>query len=245
MPQRAESSDGLARSVALFRAFRVEQADPERFYGLLASDSVRMVSQHVHLSGRRVLDVGAGPRQFARAFRDAGAEYVAVDADERAIDPLHERGTHALVAFGENLPLRDGSVDVAFSSNVFEHARRPETLATEMVRVTRPGGVVVLSYTNWLSPWGGHETSPYHWLGGERAVRLYRRRHGHDPKNRIDETLFRTSVAQGMRWARSQADAELVLARPRYYPRWMHALVEVPAIREVATWNLWLVLRKR
>ena len=245
MPAHADSADGLARSLALFRAFRVEQSDPDRFYGLLASDSVRMVSEHIALDGRRVLDVGAGPRQFARAFRDAGADYVAVDADEHALDPLRERGTHALVAFGEHLPLQDGAVDVAFSSNVFEHARSPETLASEMVRVTRPGGLVVLSYTNWLSPWGGHETSPYHWLGGERAVRIYRHRHGHAPKNRIDSTLYRTSVAQGLRWARSHPDAELVLARPRYYPGWMRLLVEVPGLREVATWNLWLVLRKR
>ena len=31
----------LARSVALFRAFRVEQSDPDRFYSLLAADTVR------------------------------------------------------------------------------------------------------------------------------------------------------------------------------------------------------------
>jgi SAM-dependent methyltransferase len=245
MPERAATADGLARSWRLFSAFRVEQSDPERFYGLLAEDAVRMVSRHLDLPGALVLDVGAGPHQFARAFRAAGAEYVAVDADESAIDPLDERGTHALVALGEHLPLRDGSVDLAFSSNVFEHARAPESLAAEMLRATRPGGVVVISYTNWLSPWGGHETSPYHWLGGERAVRLYRRRHGHEPKNRIDETLFRTSVGQGLRWARSRPDAELVLARPRYYPQWMRVLVDVPGLREVATWNLWLVLRKR
>jgi SAM-dependent methyltransferase len=245
MPSSVTAADGLARSWELFLAFRAEQSDPHRFYGLLSEDSVRMLSEHLDLQGALVVDVGAGPREFGYAFRRAGAQYLAVDADEHAIDPLNEPGTNALVAYGEQLPLRDASVDLAFSSNVFEHARRPEVLATEMLRVTRPGGVVVISYTNWLSPWGGHETSPYHWLGGERAVRLYRRRHGHDPKNRIDETLFRTSVAQGLRWARSRPDADLVLARPRYYPGWLRALVDVPGLREVATWNLWLVLRKR
>ena len=46
MSERAASVDGLARSWELFSAFRVEQTDPDRFYGLLAEDSVRMVSRH-------------------------------------------------------------------------------------------------------------------------------------------------------------------------------------------------------
>ncbi|HHT8842886.1 TPA: class I SAM-dependent methyltransferase, partial [Burkholderia cenocepacia] len=63
------------------------------------------------------------------------------------------------------LPLADGSVDVVFSSNMWEHVPHPEAVADELLRVTRPGGLLFLSYTNWLSPWGGHETSPWHWLG--------------------------------------------------------------------------------
>src|SRR6266700_2024506 len=46
-----------------------------------------------------------------------------------------------------------------------EHVPDPMGLAEEMIRVTRPGGLVYLSYTNWYSPWGGHEMSPWHYLG--------------------------------------------------------------------------------
>lgn len=229
----------------LARAFRVEQTDPHRFYGLLARDSVRLLERHGSLRDRTVLDVGAGPREFAEAFVDAGARYVAVDSDAAALSPLRSDASYALVGDGTTLPVRDRSVDVAFSSNVFEHVPDPERLGDELVRVVRPGGLVVVSYTNWLSPWGGHETSPYHYLGGERAVRRYRRIHGHDPKNRVGTTLFRTSVRQGLAWARSCREAQLLDARPRYYPSWSRALVEVPGLREVVTWNLWLVLRRR
>ena len=104
---------------------------------------------------------------------------------------------------------------------------------------------MVLSYTNWLSPWGGHETSPFHYLGGRRAIRLYTRRYGHPPKNRVGETLFRVSVAFGLRWARRQPARLLIEARPRYYPRWTRILLRVPGLREIATWNLLLVLRRR
>jgi len=235
--------DGIGRSVALLRAFRVEQTDPAAFYGLLARDSVRLVSAHGTLSGRTVLDVGAGPVQFAEAFTGAGARYAALDAD-----PGELRGPRpgmSLAGRGERLPVRDGAVDVCFSSNVVEHVPAPWRFADELVRVTRPGGLVVVGYTNWLSPWGGHETSPWHYLGGYRATERYGRRYGRPPKNRYGIGLFPVSVAAGLRWARGQRDAVLLDARPRYLPAWARPLLRVPGAREIGTWNLWLVLRKR
>jgi len=236
---RADSA-GLRRSANLLRAFRVEQTDPERFYGLLARDSVRMVGEHGSLVGRTVLDVGAGPVQFAAAFAAAGARHVALDAD-----PAELRTRPAIAARGERLPLADRSVDVCFSSNVVEHVPAPWRFADELVRVTRSGGLVVLAYTNWLSPWGGHETSPWHYLGGYPAAERYGRRYGHPPKNRYGAGLYPVSVAAGLRWATSRPDAELVDARPRYLPAYARALLRLPALREIATWNLWLVLRRR
>jgi arabinofuranan 3-O-arabinosyltransferase len=227
------------------RAFAVEQTQPEVFYGLLAADSVRLVEEFTPLLGRTVVDVGAGPAQFAGAFAARGADYVAVDADPDAIARAGLPGTAVLVAQGEQLPLRSGSVDVTFSSNVLEHVPHPPTLADELVRVTRPGGLIFLSYTNWLSPWGGHETSPFHYLGGDRAVARYTRRYGRPPKNRVGTNLHRVSVADGLRWARSQPRAVLLDARPRYYPAWAKGVVRVPFVRELATWNLMLVLRRR
>jgi SAM-dependent methyltransferase len=235
----------VRRSIALLRAFAVEQTRPEVFYGLLARDSVDLVQRHGTLQGKTVVDVGAGPVEFAAAFAAAGARYLAVDSDPAAIRPAEVAGSAAVVALGGRLPLRTGSVDVAFSSNVLEHVPDPAGFADELVRVVRPGGLVVLSYTNWLSPWGGHETSPFHYLGGRRAIRLYARRYGHPPKNRVGENLFRVSVSFGLRWARRQPAAVLLEARPRYYPRWTRILLRVPGLREVATWNLFLVMRKR
>ena len=217
----------------------------ESLYGALGRDSVDLVSRHLRLDGARMLDVGAGRPQFAEAFTRAGATYVGLDAEPDALDDLAGSEALTVAADGRALPFADGCVDLAFCSNVFEHVRAPERLADELVRVTRPGGVVVVSYTNWLSPWGGHETSPFHYLGGERAIRRYRRHYGFMPKNRVGENLHRTSVAQGLRWARGQRSADLVEAMPRYYPSWAQWLVQVPAVREVVTWTLWLLLRRR
>jgi SAM-dependent methyltransferase len=241
--QRA-SGTGLRRSFRLFRHFLHEQDDPARFYGALATDSVAMVREHGELSGRVILDVGAGPRYFAHAFESAGAAYIACDLD---VGELARRGGGwgAVAGSAQSLPFADRSVDVAFSSNVLEHVPDPRLLCTEMIRVTRPGGLVVLSFTNWLSPWGGHETAPWHYLGGEFAARRYERRQGHPPKNRYGRTLFKLSIGQVIRMVSEQRDAVVLDLRPRYLPCWVRPLVRVVGLRELLTWNLWIVLRRR
>lgn len=236
----------LGRSWRLWRAFGVEQTDPDRFYGALAADSAAQVDQFHPLAGSLLLDVGGGPGYFSAAFQALGATYCAVDADAGEMR-LHGRapGARTVQASGTALPFRDGSFDVTYSSNVAEHVARPWQMANEMVRVTRPGGTVVLSYTLWWGPWGGHETSPWHYLGGTTAARRYARRHGHSPKNVYGISLFPITAAAGLRWAAAVPDAQLVAAIPRYAPEWATSMVRIPIVREVLTWNLMLVLRRR
>jgi hypothetical protein len=118
-------------------------------------------------------------------------------------------------------------------------------MAEEMLRVTRPGGITFLSYTVWWGPWGGHETAPWHYLGGHYARRRYRRRHGKEPKNRYGESMYGVTVAGGLQWAGRQQLADVVAVLPRYNPWWSHWLLRVPVVREVVTWNLVMVLRRR
>lgn len=230
----------------LFRDFLVEQTDPDRFYGALAADSAAQVSRHHELRDARLLDVGGGPGFFADAFAARGATYVAVDADAGEMR-LHGRapGPRTVQASGTALPFADAVFDVAYSSNVLEHVPEPWAMADEMVRVVRPGGTVVISYTLWFGPWGGHETAPWHLLGGHRAARRYARTTGHPPKNVFGESLFPITAGAGMHWARACPDADLLSAQPRYLPAMMSWVAGVPLLREVVTWNLMLVLRRR
>ena len=52
------------------------------------------------------------------------------------------------------------------------------------------------------------------------------------------------SVAASLRWARSAEGVALVDAAPRYLPGWTRPLLRVPVLREFATWNLLVVLRR-
>lgn len=246
----------LARSVRLLSQFRFEQSDPARFYGALADDTVDLVTALIGTdpAGRTLLDVGGGPGYFATAFGDAGLNYVGVEPDEDEVhagaalaatsgmSPAGESGSGSFVrASGMALPFADDSVDVCLSSNVAEHVRDPWRMGREMLRVTRPGGLVVLSYTVWLGPFGGHEMGLTHYLGGARAAERYTRRHGHRPKNDYGSSLFAVSVADGLEWAASTG--ALIAAFPRYHPRWAWWTTRVPILREFLVSNLVLVLR--
>lgn len=240
----ARSFATLRRSVTLFRGFLREQPDPDYFYRLLADDSVRQVGGYVDLEGRVVLDVGGGPGYFAAAFRSAGANYLGLDPDVGDFSAGGHPVAGMVRGSGTALPIVSSTVDVCFSSNVLEHVAQPTRMLDEMVRVTKPGGVLLVSFTPWLSPWGGHETSPWHYLGGERARRRYLRRAGREPKNRYGQSLFPVSIADTIRWARANRAVALVDALPRYHPWWAQWIVRVPGVREVASWNFVMVLQK-
>nr|WP_275261627.1 class I SAM-dependent methyltransferase [Jiangella aurantiaca] len=212
---------------------------------MLAADSVRQLSDYADLRGALVLDVGGGPGYFRDAFDRAGARYLSVDSDLGELSARGRPEPGSVMGSGMALPIRDDAADVCYSSNVLEHVPDPWSMAEEMLRVTRPGGVVFLSFTVWLSPWGGHETAPWHYLGGETAARRYARRHGHDPKNRYGTSLFPVSVADALLWARNTPHGQLLDAFPRYHPWWARGVVRVPGLRELATWNLAVVLRRR
>lgn len=269
-------SGGLRRSMDLFRAFRVEQTDPDHFYRIQAADAVAQLRRYAPVDGQVVIDVGGGGGYFTEAFASARARGVLVEPSAAAPDALGpERAAHdsahpdptgaeaarrerhrrairpgrlapgrTVAGDGNRLPLPDAVADVVFSSNVLEHVPDPGRFLDEMVRVTRPHGTIYLSFTAWFSPWGGHETAPWHYLGGQRAARHYERRHGRPPGNHFGTSLFACHVGASLRMARAHPGVEIVDALPRYYPDWMRWLVAVPVVREVATWNLLLVLRR-
>lgn len=241
----------LSRSVRLLSAFRFEQSDPARFYTALASDTATMVDDLWRATrgdtgaGRTVLDVGGGPGYFADAFSEAGFGYIGVEPDpaEMHAGPAGGGAATYVRASGTALPFADDSVDVCLSSNVAEHVADPWLLAREMLRVTKPGGLSVLSYTVWLGPFGGHEMGLTHYLGGRRAAARYTRKHGHPPKNNYGSSLFEVSAADGLAFGASTG--ALVAAFPRYHPRWAWWMTRVPLLREFTVSNLVLVLQPR
>lgn len=237
--------NGIGRSVELFKAFRHEGADPATFYGMLADDTVSDVARFCQLRGALVLDVGGASGYVAEAFAAVGARAFTAEYD---LDQTTEHGRQladGIMADGCALPIATGAFDVCYSSNVLEHVVSHTRMLAEMVRVVAPGGVIYLTFTNWLSPWGGHETSPWHYLGGEYAARRYHRVTGQEAKNRYGSSLFNLSIGEVLRWCHARPEVDVLDTFPRYYPRWTKPIVWIPGLREFLTWNIVIVMRRR
>jgi len=96
-----------------------------------------------HLEGyQRVLDVGTGEGQIARALSATGAEVLGLDPTASQIEVAVSRGGGPAYCLSgaDGLPLRDASVDAVVVCLVFEHVDAYEEALSEVARVLRPGG---------------------------------------------------------------------------------------------------------
>ncbi len=98
--------------------------------------------------GERVLDLGAGSCWMSEWLRRFNVTTVSVDIATDMLQIGRERtGPDAWLVAGdlEQLPLADASVDKAVCMNAFHHVPDGLSALTEIHRVLRPGGRVLLS----------------------------------------------------------------------------------------------------
>lgn len=90
----------------------------------------------------RVVDIGTGDGQIARALQAQGSEVVGIDPTHAQIEIARERGggPRYIRAGADAIPLPDNSVDAAIACLVFEHIDDIDSAIAEVARVLRPGG---------------------------------------------------------------------------------------------------------
>ena len=139
--------------------------------------------------GMKVLDAGCGTgRHICEAFRRADITAVGLDLSE---EDLRKAGGTLWVMSQENgcrgavmaiksdvtrLPFPDGAFDVVICSEVLEHIPDNRKAVSELMRVLRPGGDLVVSVPRWLPEricWALSEA--YHNEPGGH-IRIYRKR---------------------------------------------------------------------
>jgi SAM-dependent methyltransferase len=108
-----------------------------------------------------ILNVGCGTGGFTIVAAETAALSVGIDTDASAVSicalkhPDPGRGCFVRTV-AEALPFADGTFDLVYCFSAIEHVESVEASVREMVRVTRPGGVVYVHTPNAWSWYEGH-----------------------------------------------------------------------------------------
>jgi SAM-dependent methyltransferase len=225
-------------------AQHLRNKDDAAFYLLQARDALQWIEKYGGplKPGQTVLDLGCGHGIFGAEWQKKGCDVVF--ADETDYLNLALKPVRFLQINLDRDPIQKlGQYDLVLCSNVFEHLAAPDAFIEHASEILKPGGRLYLSWTNWLSPWGGHEFSPYHYLGAKRGPQLYDSVTGRKRIHTPHVNLFPTYIGCTLKKIRAQKQLRLIKAAPRYYPEFSF-LLHLPVLREFLTWNCALLLEK-
>jgi ubiquinone/menaquinone biosynthesis C-methylase UbiE len=145
-----ETTEHQQRVISQFtlqaKPFAEHQAHSQR-------ESFESIRDLAALTGvERVVDCCCGPGLVSCYLADYAQEVVGVDLTQAMIDQARasaaEKGLDRVSFQTGNaaaLPFADGEFDVAVSRYAFHHLENPEAAFREMVRVTRPGGRIIVA----------------------------------------------------------------------------------------------------
>lgn len=189
----------------------------------------RAVAGSLHARPSRLLDVGCGSRRHLGLLADT---VVGVDSDPDALR-ANRSLTEAVCADIATIDLGTSAYDVIVCWNVLEHLRDPSLVLTRMSRALRPGGVLVLAFSNVasvrglltrLTPTFVHRLVLRHVLCGRDSDPYPTRlRSDHHPR-RVLETSTREGLAPvHVRLYEGYYERRLRELRPRLYRLWSSA----------------------
>ncbi len=101
-------------------------------------------------SGATVIDVCCGVGSLLPYVKNGFSRYIGVDFVRYEGFPLDSEFMEADLNKGI-IPLPEGSAEAVVSMEAIEHLENPRALIREMVRLTKPGGLVAVSTPNQLS----------------------------------------------------------------------------------------------
>lgn len=139
--------------------------DRSTFYDTIASDYDRLMSTYEiekrlriisedllpeRLDGCLVLDGGSGTGWFTKQLASQGAEVVAVDIGHALLQETAKKQPNALLAQNSlvHLGFASNTFDVVISTEVIEHTPDPRSAVKELVRVLKPGGILIITVPN-------------------------------------------------------------------------------------------------
>lgn len=95
-------------------------------------------------------DVGCGSGQLHEFVANRFERYIGIDAVDYSDFPANAE-FHFADLNASQLPLRNNTADVAVAVETIEHLENPRAFMRELVRIAKPGGIVVITTPNQLS----------------------------------------------------------------------------------------------
>jgi SAM-dependent methyltransferase len=115
------------------------------------------------LTDARLLDCGCGGGALLAALSERGWE-VGVDVAAAALALTRDRGLSRLVqSDAQAIALRSDTFDAATLCDVLEHVEDDDGALREVVRVLKPGGIVIASFPALGALWSGHDEALGHY----------------------------------------------------------------------------------
>jgi SAM-dependent methyltransferase len=140
-----------------------ERGEPSYVWRSGQERRLHMIEQWAKLKDATILEVGCGIGTYSAQFRRRYTPHVeAIEIEAERVAEAQQETPHALVAVAEQLPYPDNRFDLVFSNEVIEHVQDDHAAAVEMVRVTKPGGRIILFCPN---RWWPFEQHGHYWRG--------------------------------------------------------------------------------
>ena len=190
----SKSVIGIKELVQLFRLGRKRLDSPQDYQALEEYQGQLLVGylegHGLSLNDKKVLDLGSGFGGYTISLQSRGAYVTGLDL----ANPKDKPESDLVCANALSTPFASGVFDLVISISLIEHVKEPEELVKEMVRTTKPGGYIYLSFPPFYSPVGGHHFSPWHLFGEKVAVWAFSKRKWHVNQNWTDEQYdFKTN----------------------------------------------------
>jgi SAM-dependent methyltransferase len=130
-----------------------ESGDYDHFSNFLKPGALEFLARLEIPAGAKVLDIGCGSGQLTIPMAKKGIDVTAIDLAQNLVDKANDyakaEGLSIRIEQGdaEDLQFEDNEFDIALSLIGSMFAPRPERVASEMLRVVKPGGKVIMG--NW------------------------------------------------------------------------------------------------
>lgn len=147
-----------------FRKDEITRFDSMENY---VADRVEQINEYQELfkpfasfEGKTVLELGCNKGYLINSFlQHETFRAIGAELDPEALKIARENygdRIEFIQTEPDKIPLPDESVDVIYSIDTFEHLSKPHEILEECRRVLRPGGLLLLHFGAWLTPYGSH-----------------------------------------------------------------------------------------